>query len=103
MSLTSNISSSSAAYNALIPGGQISAPASQAPSPLTPAVQSLLLKSAIGHAAVLSDTPEKWAATLDLLRRHGIDPAGYEDFEKGRSLAITASGVAPLPGGSDEL
>ncbi len=77
-----------------------SAPAARAPAGLHPAAQSQLLRSAIGHAAVLSDTPEKWAATIDLLQQHGIDPVGYEDFEKGRPLAIAASGVAPLSGAS---
>ena len=72
------------------------APAPRAPATLPPAVQDQLLRSAIGHAAVLSDTPEKWAATIDLLKQHGVDPVGYEDFEKGRSAAITASGVTPF-------
>jgi hypothetical protein len=74
------------------------APAARAPA----AAQSQLLRSAIGHAAVLSDTPEKWAATIDLLKQHGVDPVGFEDFEKGRHLAITASGVAPLLPGAGE-
>ena len=64
-----------------------------APEPLPPAVQAQLLRSAIGHAAVLSDTPEKWAATIALLKQHGVDPAGYDDFDEGRPLAIAASGV----------
>ena len=38
-------------------------------------------------AARLSDTPHKWAVTLEVLRGLGIDPQGYEDFETGRSLA----------------
>ena len=79
-----------------------SAPAARAPAGLHPAAQSQLLRSAIGHAAVLSDTPEKWAATIDLLQQHGIDPVGFGDFEKGRPLAIAASGVAPLPGANTE-
>ncbi len=78
--------------NALLPA----APAKRASATLPPAVQDQLLRSAIGHAAVLSDTPEKWIATIDLLKQHGIDPVGYEDFEKGRPLAIAASGVARL-------
>ncbi len=77
------------------------APAARNSAGLPPAAHSQLLRSAIGHAALLSDTPEKWAATVDLLKQHGVDPAGYEDFEKGRPLAIAASGVAPLPA-SDE-
>ncbi len=71
------------------------APAARAPAGFPPAAQSQLLRSAIGHAAVLSDTPEKWAATIDLLRQHGVDPVGFEDFQKGRLAAIAASGVAP--------
>ena len=79
-----------------------SAPATRAPAGLHPAAQEQLLRSAIGHAAVLSDTPEKWAATIDLLKQHGVDPVGYEDFEKGRPLAIAASGVAPFAGANPE-
>ncbi len=78
--------------NALLP----MAPAQRAPAALPPDVQDQLLRGVIGHAAVLSDTPQKWAATMDLLKQHGVDPAGYEDFEKGRPSAIAASGVAPL-------
>ena len=78
-----------------------SVPAARAPAGLSPTAQGQLLRSAIRHAAVLSDTPEKWAATIDLLKQNGVDPAGYEDFDKGRPLAITASGVAPPPA-SDE-
>jgi hypothetical protein len=66
------------------------------PRHLSPSAQAQLLRSAIGHAAVLSDTPEKWAATIALLKKHGVDAAGYDDFDEGRSLAIAASGVAPL-------
>ena len=84
--------------NALLP----TTPANGAPAGLPPAAQSQLLRSAIGHAAVLSDTPERWAATIDLLKQHGIDPVGYEDFEKGRHLAIAASGVTPFSGGNPE-
>ncbi len=72
------------------------APSGRPPATLPPAVQDQLLRSAIGHAAVLSDTPEKWAAMIDLLKQHGVDPVGYEDFEKGRSAAIAASGVTPF-------
>ena len=74
-----------------------------APAALPPAVHSQLLRSAIGHAAVLSDTPEKWAATIDLLKQHGVDPGSYEDFEKGRSAAIAASGVASLSNGDEGM
>ena len=76
--------------NALLPA----ASAGAAPAALPAAVHSQLLRSAIGQAALLSDTPEKWAATIGLLQQHGVDPAGYEDFEKGRLAAIAASGVA---------
>jgi hypothetical protein len=86
--------------NALLQGAP--PPASSAPAVLPPAVQSQLVKSVIGHAAVLSDTPEKWAATIELLRQHGIDPQGYENFDKGRPLAIIASGIGPLPGENPE-
>lgn len=80
--------------NALLPN--------RAPAALPPAVHNQLLRSAIGHAAVLSDTPEKWAATIDLLKQHGVDPVGYEDFEKGRSAAIAASGIALGSNGEEE-
>ncbi len=73
-----------------------SAPGARAPAGLAPAAQGQLLRSAIGHAAVLSDTPDKWAATIDMLKQHGVDPVGFEDFEKGRTAAILASGVAPV-------
>jgi hypothetical protein len=62
------------------------------------------LASTIGHAAVLSDTPEKWAATMAILKKNGIDPEGYEDFHKGRPAAIAAAGLAfpqDEPGQSD--
>jgi hypothetical protein len=72
------------------------------PRPLSPAVQAQLLRSAIGHAAVLSDTPEKWAATIALLKQHGVDAAGFDDFEEGRPLAIAASGVTPLSDCGDD-
>jgi hypothetical protein len=55
-----------------------------------------LLASTIGHAAVLSDTPAKWASTIAMLKQNGVDPAGYEDFEKGRSAAMAAAGT-PAP------
>ena len=84
--------------NALLPAGPVDRPSAAVP----PAVHSQLLRSAIGHAAVLSDTPEKWAATIDLLKQHGVDPVGFEDFEKGRSAAIAASGIAPHPNEQDE-
>jgi hypothetical protein len=85
--------------NALLPA----APQNRAPAALPPAVHNQLLRSAIGHAAVLSDTPEKWAATIGLLKQHGVDPVGYEDFEKGRPAAIAASGVASLSNGDEGM
>jgi hypothetical protein len=83
--------------NALLAGARNQSPARHAPTRLSAAIQAQLLRSAIGHAAVLSDTPDKWAATIALLKQHGVDPAGYDDFDNGRTLAIAASGVAPLP------
>ena len=44
----------------------------------------------IAWVARLSDTPARWAATLEVLRGLGIDPEGYESFENGRHLAIQA-------------
>ena len=79
-----------------------SAPEARAPAGLPPTAQSQLLRSAIGHAAVLSDTPEKWAAMIDMLKQHGVDPVGFEDFEKGRPAAIEASGVATVQANPDE-
>ena len=35
-----------------------------------------LLATTIGHAAVLSDTPEKWAGTIAMLKQNGVNPAG---------------------------
>ncbi len=45
---------------------------------------AILLADLIGHAARFSDTPEKWATTIALLRAHGVDPQGYEGFADGR-------------------
>jgi hypothetical protein len=50
----------------------------------------------------LSDTPEKWAATIALLKQHGVDPSGFDDFDEGRPLAIAASGVAPVDGSEQD-
>ena len=83
----------------LIPVAQ-GAPAPQ-PAPRTPANMPVLLASAIGHAALLSDTPAKWASTIAMLRQHGVDPEGYENFEKGRPAAIAAAGT-PAPAEADE-
>lgn len=69
---------------------------------LTPASQSQLLRVMIGRAAALSDTPEKWAETVELLKRHGVDPVGFEDFEEGRPAAIAASGISPFSADPEE-
>jgi hypothetical protein len=55
-----------------------------------------LLANTIGHAALLSDTPEKWASTIAMLRQNGVDPQGYADFAKGRPAAMAAAGT-PAP------
>lgn len=88
--------------NALLGRVRSHSPAHRAPRQLPPAAQAHLLRSAIGHAAVLSDTPEKWAATIALLKQHGVDPSGYDDFDTGRPLAIAASGVAPADDGAQD-
>jgi hypothetical protein len=75
--------------NALLGSVQQAVPARRpAPVDLAP-----LLASAIGHAAMLSDTPEKWASTIAMLRQNGVDPEGYVDFDKGRPAAIYAAGI----------
>jgi hypothetical protein len=101
MSFAENISEGSAQEsgqprNALLGRTRNHSQSHGASAHLSPAAQAQLLRCAIGHAAVLSDTPEKWAATIVLLKQHGVDPTGYDDFDKGRPLAIEASGVAPL-------
>jgi hypothetical protein len=53
-----------------------------------------LLANAIGHAAALSDTPEKWDATISMLKQNGVDPSGFEDFKKGRLAAMAAAGLS---------
>ncbi|MGO9485895.1 MAG: hypothetical protein ACLPX9_15125 [Rhodomicrobium sp.] len=77
------------ARNALIAG----VPQSARPAPRMPANVPGLLASTIGHAALLSDTPSKWASTIDMLKQNGVDPQGYEDFEKGRPAAMAAAGT----------
>jgi hypothetical protein len=52
-----------------------------------------LLAGTIAHAAMLSDTPAKWASTIAMLRQNGVDPHGFEDFEKGRPAAMVAAGM----------
>jgi len=63
------------------------------PAPRTPSNLPALLASTIGHAAMLSDTPAKWASTVAMLRQNGVDPHGFEDFGKGRPAAMAAAGV----------
>jgi hypothetical protein len=77
-------------------------PSQQQGQNIQPGVPAAWLASAIGHAAVLSDTPEKWASTIALLKQRGIDPKGYETFDKGRTLAIAASGVSRAPGDANQ-
>lgn len=81
--------------NALIAPVAQSAPLYQPASRPQPNLPSLLA-STIGHAALLSDTPEKWASTVAMLRQNGVDPQGFEDFEKGRPAAMAAAGT-PAP------
>ena len=71
-------------------------PQASAAQPLsrTPLSVPALLASTIGHAALLSDTPEKWASTVAMLRQNGVDPEHYADFEKGRPAAMAAAGIA---------
>ncbi len=78
--------------NALIAPAPLTAPLSQ-PASRKPANFSGLLAGTIGHAAVLSDTPAKWASTIAMLKQNGVDPQGFEDFEKGRPAAIAAAGT----------
>ncbi len=65
------------------------------PAPPAPSNLPALLASTIGHAAMLSDTPAKWASTVAMLRQNGVDPHGYEDFDKGRAAAMAAAGTQP--------
>jgi hypothetical protein len=81
--------------NALIAPAAPQAPASQSPC-RAPLNTQALLASTIGHAALLSDTPEKWASTIAVLRQNGVDPEHYVDFEKGRPAAMAAAGVPGL-------
>ena len=78
--------------NALIGAAALQAPASE-PAGRTAPNMPVLLANTISHAALLSDTPEKWASTIAMLRRNGVDPEHYADFEKGRPAAIAAAGV----------
>ncbi|MGA7323656.1 MAG: hypothetical protein WBX25_04045 [Rhodomicrobium sp.] len=87
--------------NALIASAAQIAPAPQAAANGRPSLPALLATT-IGHAAVLSDTPEKWAGTIAMLRQNGVNPAGYEDFEKGRTTAIQHSGIT-LPQSEEDL
>jgi hypothetical protein len=78
--------------NALLAG----APHAQRPASPRTVHMPGLLASAIGHAAALSDTPAKWESTIAMLKQHGVDPAGFEDFKKGRPAAMVAAGL-PAP------
>ncbi|MGO8955328.1 MAG: hypothetical protein ACLPWS_06740 [Rhodomicrobium sp.] len=78
--------------NALIVTVPQPAPAYRQP-PNAPSNLPVLLANTIGHAALLSDTPAKWASTIGMLRQNGVDPDGYEDFEKGRQAAMAAAGT----------
>jgi hypothetical protein len=85
---------SGGSLNALAPGGSAVAP----PAPAIAAeAAKAQLRSAISHAALLSDTLDKWAATISMLRQSGIDPSGYEDFDKGRALLMTLASPAAQP------
>jgi hypothetical protein len=81
--------------NALIAPAVPQAPALQSPG-RAPLNTQALLASTIGHAALLSDTPEKWASTVAMLRQNGVDPEHYVDFEKGRPAAMAAAGISGL-------
>jgi hypothetical protein len=83
------------------PRNALLAAAPQAARPASRAHLPGLLASAIGHAAVLSDTPAKWESTIAMLKQNGVDPKGYEDFEKGRPAAIAAA-RAQAPAEDDE-
>ena len=85
------------ARNALIGTAMLQAPASEPPPP-TPLNIPALLANTIGHAALLSDTPEKWGSTIAMLKQNGVDPEHYVDFEKGRPAAMAAAGI-PGPEG----
>lgn len=89
--------------NSLIPDVAVLAqPAPNSPA-AHPNVPAAWLANAIDHAAVLSDTPDKWAQTVGLLKRIGIDPDGFEDFHKGRTAAMAATGMlSPPVDGQDE-
>ncbi|MGC2629696.1 MAG: hypothetical protein WA265_07030 [Rhodomicrobium sp.] len=76
--------------NALIATVPQGAPLNQ---PAPPSNLPALLASTIGHAALLSDTPAKWASTVAMLKQNGVDPHGYEDFDKGRPAAMAAAGT----------
>ncbi len=92
-------------YPAMAPRNALMAPgtppAKSTQSAARTAPRAALLANTIGHAAVLSDTPEKWASTIAMLRQNGVDPEGYEDFENGRPAAISAAGVS-IPQGDQE-
>ena len=67
------------ARNALIAG----VPQSPRPAPRMPQNVSGLLASTIGHAALLSDTPSKWASTIDMLSRTASIPKDTKISKRG--------------------
>jgi hypothetical protein len=77
--------------NALAPATPQSAPVQQQGVQGSDMARTVL-RNLISHSALLSDTPEKWDATLAMMRNSGIDPSGFEDFEKGRARAVAAAG-----------
>ena len=81
---------SAQSVNALAPATPQSAPVQQQ-SVQGPDMARMVLRNLISHSALLSDTPEKWDATLAVMRNSGIDPSGFEDFEKGRARAMAGS------------
>jgi hypothetical protein len=86
---------SSQQRNSLIPGTASPSSPAQPLQEAHPSVPAAWLANTIGHAAVLSDTPDKWEQTVAMLRKTGINPEGYEDFQKGRAAAMAATGFLP--------
>ena len=64
--------------NALLAGAP---QAAQQPSQPSVNLQGLLA-NAIGHAALLSDTPERWELTIAMLKQNGVDPAWIRGFRE---------------------
>jgi hypothetical protein len=55
----------------------------------------------IGRAAVLSDTPEKWAELIGILKHYGLDTLGFDDFKYGRPRVLAMAGYASGNTGTD--